>query len=68
MITFAVGVRLKLCSNIDVKILFQRRIWGFELTSNEKGRGYTQATLEVQDKPKEVKNGEILGSRPERTF
>ena len=39
MITFAVGVRLKLCSNIDVNILFQRRIWGFELTSNEKGRG-----------------------------
>ena len=39
MITFAVGVRLKLCSNIDVNIPFQRRIWALELTSNEKGRG-----------------------------
>ena len=39
MVTFAVDVKLKLCSNIDVNILFQRRIWGLELTSNEKGRG-----------------------------
>ena len=39
MITFAVAVRLKLCSDVDVNILFQQRIWGFELTSNEKGRG-----------------------------
>lgn len=39
MVTFAVDVKLKLCSNIDLNILFQRRIWGLELTSNEKGRG-----------------------------
>lgn len=37
MITFAVGVRLKLCSNIDVNILFQRRIWELEMMSDEKG-------------------------------
>ena len=39
MVTFVVGVELRLCSSLEVNILLQRPILGFKLTSNEKGRG-----------------------------